>query len=142
MASLYYKDTNDNIHEIQDKIARFYLSMLAMKQEQIEASIYNSPLPANKQVICSTPLQELEIKFDGGIPNYANQWSIIFTTQSSENGVTQIAFPIDDNNQSIIRWSIAEPIFDADKIYWLSFISLGNGSYLGVWSVIGEVNNE
>jgi hypothetical protein len=63
---------------------------------------------------------------ENGLLGYSNSWSIIFTAHTSS-----IAF------SQNIRWSMAEPFWEAKKIYWLSFVSLGNGSYLGVWSVIG-----
>lgn len=57
------------------------------------------------------------------------QWSITFTT---DNNITpNIVF----GNDLQIVWSVAKPVFEPNKTYWLSFRKLYD-KYLGVWSVL------
>ncbi len=107
--------------------------MLAPKQESITAENgeLNFTLKKNIQYLCPSTLSNLSLSFEDDLPGFASSWSIIFTTSTGS-----VALP------ETVKWSIADPIFEANKTYWLSFISLGEDSYLGVWSVIGEVNNK
>ena len=140
MPVLQYKDKDGNWLELVDLQAREYTYLLAPKEQiKIEYDYIDETdnyetvkLPANILIKYNKKDWEtLKIELqNNGLSGYSNSWSIIFTAYT-----TSITFPPN------IRWSIAEPVFDIGKIYWLSFISLSDDIYLGVWSVIGEVNS-
>lgn len=54
------------------------------------------------------------------------EWQIILKT---DDEIPTISLP------SGIKWSVAEPVYEKNKTYWLSFIQLGE-QYLGIWTVI------
>lgn len=80
----------------------------------------------NTEYHCVNPIESLSIEgFEAGVAGISEQWSIIFTAAST----ISVAHP------STIKWAVAEPIFEANKTYWLSFIPFGT-YYLGVWTVM------
>ena len=68
---------------------------------------------------------ELDITgFAGGVAGYTALWSVVFTAG------TGITVSVPDS----VTWAVADPVFEAEHTYWLSFMQMGSG-YLGVWSV-------
>lgn len=75
---------------------------------------------------CSNPIASLTIEgFNSYKEGCSDQWSIVFTAADT----ISIDYP------DTVKWALAEPIFDPNTTYWLSFIPFG-GNYLGVWTVI------
>lgn len=57
--------------------------------------------------------------------NFSPMWSVMFET----GNVISAFFPVS------VVWSVAEPVFEPNRTYWLSFVECGD-KYLGVWSVV------
>lgn len=63
--------------------------------------------------------------FGAGETGFSESWTVVFT---ADTGIT-VALP------NTVTWSVATPVFESGKIYYLSFVRIGTG-YIGVWGVI------
>ena len=128
MATLKIKDVNGNWVPVEDIGARVYTDTVAnnlsFSTDLTETTITLS-MVSNTEYHCTNPVESLTIEsFGTGTKGVAEQWSIIFATA----GTIAISYP------DTVRWAVAEPVFEGNKIYWLSFIPFGS-NYLGVWTV-------
>lgn len=79
-------------------------------------------LTENSTALISLTIEEFET-IDADI---VQEWQIMFTTGAS---VPTIVLP------EGVKWATAQPIYETNKTYWLSFIQMGE-KYLGIWTVI------
>lgn len=94
--------------------------------ERSESIISGLNMVNNTQYKCLTPLTTLDIDtFEAGTTGIGEQWSIIFTTA----GAVTVSLP--EN----VKWAVAEPVFNPNKTYMLTFIRFLD-NYLGVWTVV------
>lgn len=63
--------------------------------------------------------------FADGPEGFVEDWAVVFT---ADTGIA-VTLP------NTITWSVATPVFEAGKTYYLSFVHIGNG-YIGVWGVM------
>lgn len=63
--------------------------------------------------------------FADGPEGFVEDWSVVFT---ADTGIT-VTLP------NTVTWSVATPVFEAGKTYYLSFVHIGTG-YIGVWGVV------
>lgn len=115
------KDAATSKQYVDDTVA----SVSSPKILTIDGTVIDMALSCNVEYRCASPVETLTIKsLDSGIDGISEQWSIIFATGDT----VAVAYP------ETVIWAIAEPVFEANKIYWLSFIPLG-AKHLGVWTV-------
>jgi hypothetical protein len=96
----------------------------AVVVEQIEGATVEIILDNNTEYRCVDPVESLSINgFSPVADDVSALWSIVFTTANT------ISVDYDD----IIVWAFAEPAWEANKTYWLSFVPF-NDKYLGVWT--------
>ena len=79
----------------------------------------------NIQYQCDNPITSLTITGFNVEEKIANNYTILFTAADS----ISVAYP------ETVKWALATPVFDPNKIYWLSFTLLGS-QYLGIWTCI------
>ena len=96
-----------------------------VKAETLTGKSISLSMLSNIEYHCINPIEYLSIEgFIAGREGVADQWSIVFSTGNN------ISIEYDD----VIIWAYAEPIWEANKYYWLSIIPLNN-KYLGIWTV-------
>lgn len=90
-------------------------------------------LYSNTEVHYTSPVTALKIgSFISSYPGYSESWTISFIAGDED--------PIVDLPDNV-RWAVAEPAFEANKYYLLTFIPVGT-YYLGVWTMMEPIENE
>lgn len=99
---------------------------LGLKVEDITGTEVALTFANNVEYRCADLITSLSIiDFEAGPQNIMEEWSIIFTTGDS----ISVDYP------DTVHWALAEPVWEANKTYWLSFIPF-NDKYLGIWTVM------
>lgn len=87
-------------------------------------------LYSNTEVHYKSPVEALKINsFVSSYPGYSESWTISFIAGDED--------PIIDLPDNV-KWAIAEPVFEANKYYLLTFVPVGE-YYLGIWTVMNVV---
>ena len=88
-----------------------------------DSSVAEITLANNSELRFTNPVTSLSINgFAPGNAEHTEIWSVSFT---AGDGIS-VSIPAN------VEWSVAEPLFTAGYIYYLSFIPLGN-KILGIW---------
>lgn len=86
----------------------------------------NVLLHENEELHCQGAVTHLRLLgFFSDSEAYSQLWSVQFTTGDA---------PLVEVPDSVV-WAVAEPVFEAYRTYWLSFVPFGE-RHLGIWSVI------
>ena len=94
--------------------------------------IHTTDLESDKEIHYNYPIEELTIaslvsKYSG----YAEEWTVSFIAGDSEPIVTT---PL-ETNETPIKWLYAEPVFEANKKYLITFKKIIDTIY-GIWTVL------
>lgn len=109
--------------EIEQKIQDRTIKLISVANE----SATTIDLSSNEEIHLQNTISSLEINsFISSFDGYSESWTILFTTSDTE---PTLIIP------NTVKWAVAEPVFDSNKTYMLSFVPFGD-NYLGIWTVM------